>query len=205
MRNKASPVEYLALLSVKYGVDADEFFNALISARDSRKSPCGGLSIECRSRQKNTLVLLITKDQKVVAQFPIPEEFLLLQNNPIKDAQRIYMLDRYSARKDRKPGLLQVKDLRNGMKGVNLKAEVLEVAEPKSVVTRFGSYASLANATISDETGKIKLCLWNEQITSLSVGDTVQIENARISMFKGETQVRMGKNSTLRVAEENSP
>jgi replication factor A1 len=203
MRNRASPAEYLALLSAKYGVDVDEFFNALISARNTRKSSCGVLSIECRSRRKNRLVLLITKGQKVVAQFPIPEEFFLLQNNPIKDAQRIYMLDRYS-KKDRKPRLLHVKDLRNGMKGVNIKAEVLEVAEPKSVVTRFGSYASLTNAIISDETGKIKLCLWNEQVTSLSVGDTVQIENARISAFKGEIQVRIGKNSVLRVAEENS-
>jgi len=41
------------------------------------------------------------------------------------------------------------------------------------------------------------LCLWNEQITSISVGDTVQIENARISTFRGERQLRVGKNGTL--------
>lgn len=114
------------------------------------------------------------------------------------------MLSRHPIKRDGKAELLQVKDLRNGMKGVNLKAEVLEVGGPKPVVTRFGNYATIANATISDETGKIKLCLWNRQITSLSVGDTVQIENARISTFKGERQVRMGKNGVLRVARENS-
>ena len=200
MRNKASPSEYLALLSVKYEVDADEFLNALISARKNRKSTCGDLEIEYRNRQETRLVFLITKGQKVVAQFPIPEEFLLMQNNPIKEARRGFMLYRHSVKKNRKFGQLHIRDLRNGMKDVSLKAVVLEIAGPKPVVTRFGNCASVANAVISDETGKINLCLWNEQIGSLAVGDAVEIENARISTFKGERQLRIGKNSVLRVA-----
>jgi len=71
------------------------------------------------------------------------------------------------------------------------------VSDTSFVVTRFGNYASVANALISDETGKIKLCLWNEQIKSVAVGDTVQVENARISAFKGEKQLRVGKNGNL--------
>jgi replication factor A1 len=198
VRNKTSPSEYLALLSVKYKVDVDEFFNALISAKNNRKSKCGDLSIECRNRQ-NARMVLITTGQKAVAQFPITEEFFLTKNNPIKEA-RAFVIDRQSVKKYRKPELLHVKDLRNGMKGVNLKAVVLEIAGPVPVVTRFGTYASVANAVVSDDTGKIKLCLWNDQIGSLSVGDAVQIENARISTFKGERQLRIGKNSVLRVA-----
>jgi replication factor A1 len=50
---------------------------------------------------------------------------------------------------------------------------------------------------IADETGTIKLCLWNEQINSISIGDTIQIENARTSTFRGERQVRIGKKGTL--------
>jgi len=202
MRNKALPSEYLAFLSIKYEVDADKFFTALISARNNRKSTCGNLSIECRDKQKNRIVLLITKGPKVVAQFPIPEEFLLEQNNPIKDARKADMLGRHPIKKDKKPESFQIKDLRIGMKKVNLKAEVLEITKPMLVVTRFGNYASVANALISDETGKIKMCLWNEQINSISVGDTVQIENARISAFRGERQLRVGKNGTLRIAPE---
>jgi replication factor A1 len=88
------------------------------------------------------------------------------------------------------------------MKRVNLKAEVLEIAKPTLVVTRFGNYASVANALVSDETGKIKLCLWNERINSISIGDTVQIENANISAYRGERQLRIGKNGTLRIAQD---
>jgi len=202
MRNRTSPSEYLAFLSIKYEVDADKFFDALILAGKNRKSTCGNLLIECRDKQKNRIVLLITSGPRVVAQFPIPEEFLLGHHNPIKDARKADVLGRHPIKKDRRAELLQIKDLRIGMKRVNLKAEVLEITKPTLVVTRFGNYASVANALISDETGKIKLCLWNEQISSISVGDTVQIENANISAFRGEKQLRVGKNSTLRIVQD---
>ena len=77
----------------------------------------------------------------------------------------------------------------------------MEVSKPKSVMTRFGNYASVANALVSDDTGNIKLCLWNDQISSVAVGDTVEIENARISAFRNERQMRVGKTGVLRVAQ----
>ena len=83
------------------------------------------------------------------------------------------------------------------MSHVSLKAKVLEVTQPKHVVTRYGNLASLAKALIADETGKIKLCLWNEQIDSVAAGDTIQIENARTSTFRGEKQLSLGKKGTL--------
>jgi replication factor A1 len=201
MRNKASPLEYLAFLSIKYEVDTDKFFQALVSAGENHRSDCGSLSIECRGKQKESVVLLITKGSRVVAQFAISTEFLLRRDNPIKIFDKANALCRRLIKKDRGPHLLQIKDLRIGMRSVNLKAEVVEIAEPTSVVTRFGNYANVANALISDETGKIKLCLWNEQINSISVGDTVQIESARVSTFRGERQVRVGRNGTLRTCQ----
>lgn len=200
LRNKASPAEYLAFLSAKYDVDADVFFNALVSAGENRRSSCGSLSIECRLRQKDRVVLLITTGSKVVAQFPVFDEFLLRQGNPIKDVENLDALCRHHFRKDGRSELLLIKNLRVGMKKVNLKGEVLEITKPTFVITRFGNHASVANALISDETGKIKLCLWNDQINSVSVGDVVQIENARISTFRGERQLRVGKTGSVRVA-----
>lgn len=197
MRNKTSPGEYLAFLSTKYEVDADSLFHALISAEENRKSKCGSLSIECRGKQRNKIILLITKDSKVVAQFPVSREFLLEQNNPIKDAQKADVLCRHLMKKDREPHSFQIKDLRIGMKKVSLKAEVIEIAKPMLVFTRFGNYATVTNALIADKTGQIKLCLWNEQIDSISIGETIQIENASISTFRGERQLRIGKKGIL--------
>jgi hypothetical protein len=39
---------YLAFLSVKYEVDPEEFFSALVKAEENKKSSCGPISIECR-------------------------------------------------------------------------------------------------------------------------------------------------------------
>jgi hypothetical protein len=43
MRNKLYPSEYLALLTMKYDVDSDMFFNALVSAWKDKKAECGNL------------------------------------------------------------------------------------------------------------------------------------------------------------------
>jgi replication factor A1 len=83
------------------------------------------------------------------------------------------------------------------MKQVNLKARVVEIAKPTLVFTRFGNHASVAKALIADETGTIQLCLWNEQIDLISIGDTIQVENARTSTFRGERQLSIGKKGTL--------
>ena len=197
MRNKRSPNEYLAFLSAKYEVDPDDFFRALVSASKNSMSTCDGLSIECRCRQKESVVLLITSGSNVVAQFPVSTGFFFEQKNPIRDAGETNAFRRGLIKRGRGPHWAQIKDLRIGMKSVDLKAEVVEIAEPTFVVTRFGNSASVANALISDETGKIKMCLWNEQIKSISEGDIIQIENAAISAFRGEKQVRIRKNSLL--------
>ena len=77
MRNRVSSSEYLALLSLKYDVDADKFFEALVSAGKNQKSMCGSLSIERRQEKRDKIILLITNGSKVVAQFPLSREFLM--------------------------------------------------------------------------------------------------------------------------------
>jgi replication factor A1 len=197
LRRKKSAGEYLACLSAKYEVDPDALFCALLSAGENRKSRCGNLSIECRGKTKGKSIFLITEDSEVIAQFPVSEKFLSRQGNPIRNFMETDRVRKYIAKKDRAPASRSIRDLRAGMNHVNLKAKVLEVTQPKHVVTRYGNLASLAKALIADETGKIKLCLWNEQIDSVAAGDTVQIENARTSTFRGERQLSLGKKGTL--------
>jgi ssDNA-binding replication factor A large subunit len=105
---------------------------------------------------------------------------------------------RYLLNKTRKAAVNSIKDLRTGMNHVNLKkAKILEVAETKHVITRYGNHASVAKAVIADETGTINLYLWNGQIATVSAGDTVQIENGQVSMFRGEKHMSIGKKGTL--------
>jgi len=203
LRNKVSVGEYLAFLSIKYEVDPDKLFYALISAWESQKSTCGKLSIKCRKKTHDAAVFLITKGPKVIAQFPIPKNFLLEKTNPIRNFRKTDLLRRYMIKKARRRlNPLHIRDLRTGMKQINLKAKVLKIPKPVLVFTRFGNYATVTNALIADKTGTIKLCLWNEQISSISQGDIIQIENAHASAFRGKQQLRIGKNGKLSVIED---
>jgi replication factor A1 len=197
MRQKPSIGEYLAFLSIKYEVNPEKFLHALHSAKEHKKSICDKLSIQCRGKTKSKFIFLIKRESEVIAQFPIVEEFLLNRSNQLRNFMETDKIRRYLAKKVRTATVNSIKDLRTGMNHVNLKAKILEVAAPKHVVTRYGNHASVAKALIADETGTIKLCLWNGQIATVSAGDTVQIENAQVSAFRGERQMSLGKTGTL--------
>lgn len=205
MRSKLYPTEYLALLTVKYEVDADKFFNALVSAWKNQKAKCGKLSIKCRIKQNHKAIFLITQDSKVIAQCKIPEELLTKNKNPIKEAQNTYINQKNPTKKHKTPQTLQIKDLHAGMKHINLTATVTEITKPKPVITKYGNYANVANATLTDKTGKIKLCLWNNQINTITTGKTIQIQNAHITTYKNEKQIHINKNSTIQTTQTPPP
>jgi replication factor A1 len=193
-------MEHLAFLSVKQGIYLAELYEAMVAAREKGKVKCQNLLVEYRCSIKNDAIFLITKDSKVVLQFRVEEE--LLQK---KDICFEHWMDTDKVRKQMnrqsfspKSSVL-VQDLRHGMKKVNLEAKVLEIPTPSTVQTRYGNSAKVTNAWIEDETGRVKLCLWNEQLELFGVGDTVQIKNASVSTFKGERQLRLGKNGTATV------
>jgi replication factor A1 len=205
LRQKASSTgEYLAFLSAKYEVDPDRLFYALILAEEGKKSMCGDLSIERRGETRDKVMFLILTSSKVVAQLSVFKEFLLEKGHPIKDFMETEKIRRFLAKKAGQSSVLPIRDLRSGMTQICLKAKVLEIPKPNLVYTRYGNYASVANALIADETGTIRLCLWNEQIHCISAGDTIQIENARASTFKGQRQLNIGKKGFLSSVDESS-
>jgi replication factor A1 len=203
-QKNSSTSEYLAFLSAKYEVDPDRLFYALVLAEESKKSVCGDLSIEWRGETRDKVMFLILTNSKVVAQLSVFKEFLLEKGHPIRDFMETDKIRRFITKRARQSYGLQIRDLRSGMAQVCLKAKVLEIPKPSLVYTRYGNYASVANALIADETGTIRLCLWNEQIQSISAGDTIQIENARASTFKGQRQLNIGRKGFLSSVAESS-
>jgi len=95
---------------------------------------------------------------------------------------------------------LKIKDLRNGMKRVSIEAKVTEKSDPREVTSRFKDQTyKIADAIITDDTGRIKLTLWNEQIDQVNVDNIVKIENGYVTSFKGEIQMNIGKYGKLTV------
>lgn len=95
---------------------------------------------------------------------------------------------------------MKIKELRNGMKRVGVEAKVTEKSEPREVLSRFKDETyRVATAMITDETGTIKLTLWNDQINQVKVNDTIKVENGYVTSFKGEIQLNIGRYGTLTV------
>lgn len=202
LRQKKKTIgENLALFSIKHEVTLGEFFSALLEARDGNKAKCGQLSIECRGKVSGKQIFLIRNDLGVVAQIHVSEDFLLESGNAPEKFMSSKTIRKYLFKKRKATRSYLVKDLRSGMNHINLKAKILEIPEPTRVFTRFGNYANVAKALVGDETGTIRLCLWNKQIDAVSVGDTVCIRNAAMSTFRGEKQLKLGMKGVLNGAE----
>jgi len=95
---------------------------------------------------------------------------------------------------------LKIRDLRNGMKRVSVEAKVIEKSDPREVLSRFKDEThKVATAIIADETGTIKMTLWNEQINQVNVNNIVKVDNGYVSSFKGEIQLNVGRYGKLTV------
>lgn len=200
-------LEYLVTLSIKHEVDPAEFFKAIVRAWKKRKAVCRGLTIEFRCKKKDRAIFLITKENRIVAQFPVPE-CILKETNPLKESDYIRERIRHACevkkRKALASGNARIKDLKAGMKKIKLKAQIIEITEPKQVLTRLNDYAIFAKATLFDKTGTIKLTLWNGRINMVSLNDIVQIENGSVIMFRGEKQLEIRRDATLEVVKPSN-
>ena len=201
MRQKKSTLgEHLALVSVKYNVYPSEVVQALVNAKAAGKSTCGDLSVEYRGKVKDETIFLIKKEDNVVAQFKVDEEFLSRSNDTtFENYMTTDKIRKKIAKQNTDTVFSMVSELRSGMKRINLKAKVLEIPKPAQVHTQFGNTAMVVNALIGDETGNIKLCLWEGQINTVALSDEIEIRNAQVCLFRGEKQLRLGKNGGITV------
>ncbi len=94
---------------------------------------------------------------------------------------------------------MKIVELRPGMRRVEITGKIVEKSETRQVTTRFGDASRVATAVLQDESGTVKLSLWNEAIDQVNVNDTVKIENGYVTTFRGETQLNVGRYGTISV------
>ena len=75
------------------------------------------------------------------------------------------------------------------------------ISEPRTVNLRTGGQAQVADAVLKDDTGQIKLTLWDAQIKMVKPGSKVKIEIGYVTTFKGENSLNVGKYGKLNVLE----
>ena len=96
---------------------------------------------------------------------------------------------------------MNISELTPKQGNVNIIVEVVEVSEAREF-KKFGKPGKVATATVKDESGEIKLSLWNEQADQGKAGDRGKITNGYVSEWQGEKQLTSGRAGTLEVVND---
>lgn len=97
--------------------------------------------------------------------------------------------------------MVKINELKTGMNGINLKAKVTALSEPREIMTKFGSVTTLTEATLEDDTGSIKLVLWGNQSNDIKNGTDVEVTNAFTKEFRDIMQLGIGKGGAAKSVE----
>lgn len=69
---------------------------------------------------------------------------------------------------------------------------------PREVMTK-GGPMKVADVLLSDDSGEIQLSLWNEDISKVSVGNTIVVDNGYVTTWRGTNKLSIGRFGTLTV------
>lgn len=95
---------------------------------------------------------------------------------------------------------MKISELKIGEKA-DIEATVTDIGETRSFV-RFGRPLRVATATLKDDSGEIKISLWNEDIDKVKPGVKIKLTNGFVKEFQGEKQVTTGKLGKIEVMGE---
>lgn len=96
---------------------------------------------------------------------------------------------------------MKASDIKPGMRSVDLELTVIEKTDTHSFVNKKGGKGRVATAICEDDSGRIKVSLWNEDIDLVEEGDRIRIKNGYSRLFKDEVHVSAGKYGELEVIE----
>ncbi len=94
--------------------------------------------------------------------------------------------------------MAKISELTVGQGKVNIEGVVKEISDTRAF-NKYGRELKVANAVLEDESGAIKLTLWNEEIMKVKNGDKVKITDGFVNEFQGEKQLTAGKFGKLEV------
>ena len=93
---------------------------------------------------------------------------------------------------------MQVKDLKPKQGNVDITVDVVDVGDPREF-NKFGKAGKVATAIAKDETGDIKLSLWNEDVDKVKAGDKIKLTNGYVNEWQGEMQLTTGRMGKLEI------
>lgn len=99
---------------------------------------------------------------------------------------------------------IEIHDLKDGMRKVDIEGEIESVEEPRTVNLRTGGESLVADAVLKDKSGSVKFPLWDRaQIDMVKPGSRVRVTNGYTNTFRGELRLNVGKYGRLEVLMED--
>ena len=62
----------------------------------------------------------------------------------------------------------------------------------------------ISKIKLADETGSIRLSLWNDRINKVHVGDEVELKTCNVARFRGEPQLRIRRSGSISVINQST-
>ena len=77
---------------------------------------------------------------------------------------------------------LKIKDIKPGMRNINIKARIVDISPVREFVRKDGTQGRVCNLIISDGTAETRIPLWDKQVEMIEElikkGDVIEIKNA---------------------------
>ena len=93
---------------------------------------------------------------------------------------------------------MKIEELQSKQGKVDVEVEVISKDEPREF-EKFGNKGKVCNAMVKDDSGEIKLTLWNDDVDKVNVGDKVKATNGYVNEFQGEKQLTSGRFGKIEV------
>lgn len=93
----------------------------------------------------------------------------------------------------------KISEIKRDMGEVNLVARVIDPGEAREFVRKDGSKGLVRTVLLGDETGKIRLTLWNDQARmALTSGETLEVVNGSSRERYNQVEIQAGSYTVLR-------
>ncbi len=102
------------------------------------------------------------------------------------------------------PVNVKIGELTPNSKAVNVTAKVVSKGEVRSTTGgRDYTTHKVVDALVGDETGCIYLNLWDDNIEKVKEGDTLNIKNGYINLFRGNMRLNIGRYGSFEIVKES--
>jgi len=89
---------------------------------------------------------------------------------------------------------MKINELKDGMNNIDVEGMMTgAIGNSRIVQLKSGTSARVRDIWFDDDTGRIKLSLWNEQVDLLTIGQKATIKGGYVNTFRGELQLNVGK------------